>query len=133
MFYIQYKQLKITIMKKLILLAITLFTINVCMAQDPIYQNGNDSFEKEANLLAKKYSKKLVLSAKQFTLVQKKIEEFMIRREKIEKEFSGKEALDMIYKLQAQETGEMRNVLTQPQFRLYEELKVTYQPLEIVE
>ena len=41
--------------------------------------------------------------------------------------------LDMLYKLQAQETGEMRNILTQPQFRLYEEIKPKYQPLEVVE
>ena len=120
-------------MKKLILLAITFFALNVCMAQDPIYQNGNDRFEKEAYKLAKEYNKKLVLSGKQFNLFQKKIEEFKIKREKIEKQYKGKEKLDMLYKLQAQETGEMRNILTQPQFRLYEEIKPKYQPLEVVE
>ena len=64
---------------------------------------------------------------------EKKIEEFKIKREKIEKQYKGKEKLDMLYKLQAQETGEMRNILTQPQFRLYEEIKPKYQPLEVVE
>tara|TARA_R110002012_G_scaffold317927_2_gene535240 strand:- start:52 stop:414 length:363 start_codon:yes stop_codon:yes gene_type:complete len=120
-------------MKNLFLIFLTICAVNFGLAQDPIYQNGNDSFEKEAYKLAKEYNKELVLSGKQFNLFQKKIEEFMIRREKIEADFSGKEKLDKLYKLQTQETGEMRNILTQPQFRLYKEIKTKHQPLDTVE
>jgi len=120
-------------MKKFLLLTITLFAFQISLAQDPYLQRGNDKFEKDAIELTDKYNEKLGLRMKQFNLFQKKVEEFMIRREKIEKSYKGKEKLDLLYALQKQETKEMNDILTQPQMEVYKNIKSKFQPLDVVE
>ena len=98
-------------------------------AQDPIMQKDNKALESIATKITKTYDDQLGLDGKQFTLFEKKVEEYLIREEKIHNEFKGKTKLNMLYKLRKAETMEMRNVLTKPQFDLYKRLKPQIQPL----
>ncbi|MDH7913894.1 hypothetical protein [Winogradskyella sp. SYSU M77433] len=104
------------------------FTLQLS-AQDPIMQKDNKALESIATKITKTYDDQLGLDGKQFTLFEKKVEEYLIREEKIHNEFKGKTKLNMLYKLRKAETMEMRNVLTKPQFDLYKRLKPQIQPL----
>ena len=68
------------------------------------------------------------MGAEQKVLFEKKMTEFLIREEKIKKiEMSDREKLKTLTRLSAQETAEMRNILTRPQWRYYKKLKRKYQ------
>ncbi|WP_426430356.1 hypothetical protein ACPX19_12570 [Winogradskyella sp. HB-48] len=119
-------------MRTLITILFLLFSI-VGFSQDPIMQNNDESLESIATSITDKYDDQLALDAKQFILFQKKVEEFLIREEKIHNNFKGEEKLNQLYKLRKAETLEMRNILTQPQFNLYKRLKTQIQPLAVIE
>ncbi|MFD1061809.1 hypothetical protein ACFQ1Q_01025 [Winogradskyella litorisediminis] len=120
-------------MKTFLTTLITVFLVATGYAQDPLLQKDNDKLEKIAMELTRAYDDELNLDGKQFTLFQKKAEEFLIREEKIHRNFSGKEKLDLINELRKAETLEMRNVLTQIQYDRYRKIKPRLQPLGIVE
>lgn len=119
------------IMKKLLLLALFITSFSA-FSQDPFLQNSNPAAENEAIKITNLYIPKLSLTGEQQLLFQRKVEEFLIRRYKIEANFKGREKLDMLYKLQQEETGEMNDILTRPQLQVYKELKPTLQPLETI-
>lgn len=119
-------------MKTLIFIFAVAFTLQLS-AQDPIMQKDSESLETIATTITKEYDDRLGLDGKQFTLFQKKVEEFLIREEKLHQSYVGKEKLDMIYKLRKAETMEMRNILTQPQFDLYRRIKSQIQPIAITD
>lgn len=119
-------------MKKIITLLIFLITTSL-VAQDTYTQADSEKFDKQANKITNAYNKQLAMTNKQFVLFQKKVEEFLITREKIETNFSGKEKLAKLYNMQNEETAEMRDILTQPQMDLYVEIKNEIQPLATVE
>ena len=56
----------------------------------------------------------------------------MIRRYKIEAEFSGEKKLDLLYQLQQLETDDMQDILTHQQLQVYKKIKPEIQPLETV-
>ncbi|OZV68492.1 hypothetical protein [Winogradskyella aurantia] len=118
-------------MKPLLILLSVFLTISI-NAQDPILQKSEESLEVISENIAKTYDNQIGLDGKQFILFQKKIEEYLIREEKIHLSYSGKKKLDMITKLRAAETMEMRNILTKPQFELYTKLKPEIQPIAVV-
>jgi hypothetical protein len=115
-------------MKKLLIILVTLST-TLSFAQDPILQFDNETLETKAIKLTQTYSKQLALDQQQFILFQKKIEEFLIRRQKIEKAYNGKEKLDMLFTMQEVETREMNDILTRSQLQLYKKIKPDIQPL----
>jgi hypothetical protein len=117
---------------KPILIVLSVFLTISISAQDPILQKPEESLEVISQNIAKTYDNQIGLDGRQFILFQKKIEEYLIREEKIHKSYSGKKKLDMITKLRAAETMEMRNILTKPQFELYTKLKPEIQPIAIV-
>lgn len=119
-------------MKYITTLLLILLTVQV-NAQDPFLQKNDESIEQIAKSITEIYNKQLALNGKQPLLFQKKVEEFLIRERKIRKQFSGKEMLDLIYKLRQTETGEMANILTRPQLNVYKRIKPSIQPLEVVE
>ncbi len=119
-------------MKK-ILTILMLFIATAAFSQDPWWQKDSDTFEAQADKLTEQYSAELALRSKQEILFQKKIEEFLIRYDQIEQNYTGKEKLDMLYGMRKNETAEMRDILTNPQFQLYVELKQKLQPLATVE
>jgi hypothetical protein len=96
-------------------------------------QKNNESLETIATSITDKYDDKLALDAKQFMLFQKKVEEFLIREEKIHTNYKGEEKLDRLYKLRKAESLEIRNILTKPQFTLYKRMKPQIQPLAVVD
>jgi len=101
-------------------------------AQDPFLQKDHDAIENQAFKLTNQYNKELALDGDQYILFEKKVEEFLIRRKKIEAEYKGKEKLDLIYELQQTETAEMNDILTRPQLQVYKRIKPQIQPLEVV-
>lgn len=105
----------------------------IIFSQDPIMQQNNESLETVAASITDKYDDELELDAKQFVLFQKKVEEFLIREEKIHANYNGEEKLNRLYKLRKAESLEMRNILTKPQFTLYKQLKPQIQPLAVVD
>lgn len=119
-------------MRTLITILFLLFSI-VGFSQDPIMQSNDESLESIATSITDKYDDQLALDAKQFMLFQKKVEEFLIREERIHNNFKGEEKLNQLYKLRKAETLEIRNILTQPQFNLYKRLKTQIQPLAVIE
>ena len=115
-------------MKKILILLISLVT-TIGFAQDPMLQKNNEKLDDKATKITQEYNDQLALDTKQFMLFQKKVEEFLIRRQKIESEYKGKEKLDMLYALQELETREMNDILTRPQLNLYKKIKPKIQPL----
>ena len=115
-------------MKTTVFIITMLFTFHIS-AQDPIMQKDNEALEAIATKITKTYDDQLALDGKQFVLFEKKVEEYLIREEKIHEKFTGETKLNMLYKLRKAETMEMRNVLTKPQFDLYKRIKSQVQPL----
>ena len=119
-------------MKTILYTLIFLFSINA-MAQDPMLQNPDRFLDEKAKAFTVAYNKHLALTSDQLALFDIKIEEFLIRREKIEKTLKGEEKLKALYALQKQETLEMQDILTRPQLPVYKKVKPEIQPLEVVE
>lgn len=115
-------------MKKVIL-----FTCLLCglqsFSQDVYFQESNPQVKERAVQLTDRYNEELALDGDQVLLFQQKVEEFLIRRDKIESEFSGKTKLKMLAQLQAEENAEMHNILTHPQLELYEKIHPIIQPI----
>ncbi len=115
----------------IIIISLLLFSLNG-LAQDTFFQQSNDRAKNEAFKITNEYNRELALTGEQQLLFQKKVEEFLIRRYKIEAQFSGKEKLDLLLKMQLVETGEMNDILTRPQLAVYKRIKPDIQPLEVV-
>lgn len=118
-------------MKNLIVLVL-LFISASAFSQDPFLQESNPNAKKIAVKITNEYNKDLALSGEQQVLFQQKVEEFLIKRNKIEKEYSGREKLDMLVEMQLDETDEMHDILTEAQMVYYKKAKTTLQPLETV-
>ncbi|WP_228851587.1 hypothetical protein [Aegicerativicinus sediminis] len=112
-----------------IILSIISLTIH---AQDPMLQRDAPELEKKAFELTKEYNRQLALDGKQITLFEKKVEEFLIKSEKVKENYSGKEMLDQLFILQKQESMDMGNILTNLQYKLYLKIKPEIQPLATV-
>lgn len=118
-------------MKNLIVIALFLISASA-FSQDPFLQESNPDAKKVAVHLTNEYNKDLALSGEQQLLFQQKVEEFLIKRKKIEKEYTGKQKLDMLVIMQQNETDEMHDILTEPQMIYYKKAKQNLQPLETV-
>ena len=119
-------------MKKIIFI-LSLFIGFTAFSQDPVFQKSNANAEEEAIKITNSYDLQLSLTEKQELLFQQKVQEFLIRKSKIEDKFSGKEKLDLLYQMQQEETTEMNDILTRPQMVVYKKVKPSIQPLETVE
>lgn len=118
-------------MKALLTLSIFFITFS-SLAQDPMLQLDSPKQEDLAYQITNMYNEQLALTQKQFILFEKKVEEYLIRRTKIEEKYKGKEKLDLLFELQKSETAEMGDVLTRPQLDLYKKIKPKIQPLDKV-
>lgn len=119
-------------MKKLIGILFIFISFSA-FSQDPFLQNSNSKAKEQAIEITNKYIPELGLTGKQQLLFQQKVEEFLIRRYKVEAELSGKEKLNLLYQLQQEETAEMNDILTRPQLEVYKQVKPKIQALEIVQ
>ena len=118
-------------MKKLVFLLILLTSLS-SFSQDPFLQKSNPEAKKEAIKITNLYIPELALTGDEQLLFQQKVEEFLIRRYKIEAEFKGKEKLELLYQLQQMETDDMQDILTREQLEVYKKIKPRIQPLETV-
>ncbi|TXD68449.1 hypothetical protein [Aequorivita lipolytica] len=118
-------------MKKLVAIVL-LFISFSAFSQDPYLQKSNATAKEEAVKITDNYNLELSLTGEQQLLFQQKVEEFLIRRYKVESELKGREKLTVLYQLQNEETKEMNNILTRPQLEVYKQVKPNIQPLERV-
>ena len=118
-------------MKKFLILCVLMFGLTG-YSQDVYFQQSNPEAKKEAIEITNLYNDQLGPTGEQELLFQQKVEEFLIRRYKVENEFSGKEKLNILLGLQKEETAEMDDILTRPQLELYKTIKPNIQPLEII-
>lgn len=109
-----------------------LFISLAAFAQDPYLQKPNPEATKEAITLTDRYNLELALTGEQKLLFQQKVAEFLIRRQKVEENLTGKEKLDFLFQLQEEETAEMADILTRPQLQVYKEVRPDIQPLEVI-
>ncbi|WP_157417834.1 hypothetical protein [Aequorivita capsosiphonis] len=110
-----------------------LFMSFSAFSQDPFLQESNATAKKQAIEITNRYIPELGMTGEQQLLFQQKVEEFLIRRYKIEAEFSGKEKLNLLYQLQQEETADMQDILTRPQLKIYKQVKPEIQPLEKIQ
>ena len=114
-------------------LVITLFFISTIFSygQNTVYHDSDPNAEKKAKELAYTYDKQLGLTEKQLLSMEQKIEEFMIKEMKIrESKMSVENKIIALKQNWANESADMTDILTQPQFDLYKKLKVDYQHIE---
>ncbi|MBT0608679.1 hypothetical protein [Aequorivita echinoideorum] len=117
---------------KLITILIFTFISFTAFSQDQFFQNSDASAAENSEIITESYNEQLAMTTQQRLLFKKKVEEFLIRAQKIEKEYTGKEKLDMLLALQMEETREMNNILTRPQMTVYKEMKTTVQPIDTI-
>lgn len=118
-------------MKKILTILAFLITTSI-FAQDTFTQKHSEKLDKRATEISKAYDKQLEMTTKQFMLFEKKVEEFLITRNKIENNFTGKTKLAKLYNMQREETAEMADILTSIQLDVYKQIKDDIQPLETI-
>lgn len=124
---------KKNIMKNLLLLITILMAPIIVMAQDTFFQNSNENVRSEAIRITTEYNRELAFSGEQELLFRQKVEEFLIRKNEIEKAFSGQKKIDLLSALQREETREMNDILTRVQMEFYRKVKPQIQPVKSVE
>ncbi len=124
---------KKNIMKNLLLLITILMAPIIVMAQDTFFQNSNENVRSEAIRITTEYNRELAFSGEQELLFRQKVAEFLIRKNEIEKAFSGQKKIDLLSALQREETREMNDILTRLQMEFYRKVKPQIQPVKTVE
>lgn len=124
---------KKNIMKNLLLLITILMAPIIVMAQDTFFQNSNENVRSEAIRITTEYNRELAFSGEQELLFRQKVEEFLIRKNEIEKSFRGQKKIDLLSALQREETREMNDILTRLQMEFYRKVKPQIQPVKTVE
>lgn len=111
---------------------ILLFVSIQVFSQEVFYPESKAEITEQAINLTEEYNKALALDIEQILLFQEKVEEFLVRRNKIDQEFSGKARLYMLIKLRDEENAEMHTILTHPQLEVYKKIHPLIQPINIV-
>ncbi|HCY82180.1 MAG TPA: hypothetical protein DHV22_11530 [Xanthomarina gelatinilytica] len=119
-------------MKHIFTLILMVLTTTV-FAQDPMLQKPDRSLPEEVKSLSLAYNNELALNTDQLKVFEIKLEEFLIRREKIENTLEGRDKLEALYLLQDQETEEMKDILTRNQMQVYTRVKPSIQPITTVD
>ena len=88
--------------------------------------------EKIADSLTQIYSAKLGMTSKQNLLFKTNVSDYLVMREEVKEEYTGKKKLDKLYKVSLEESGAMSEVLTEYQFELYEKIKPSIQPIAVI-
>jgi hypothetical protein len=86
----------------------------------------------EAIRITTEYNRELAFTGEQELLFRQKIEEFLIRKSQIEKDFNGQKKVELLSALQREETREMNDILTRLQMEFYKKVKPQIQPLKTV-
>lgn len=107
--------------------------VSFVRGQDTYFQEGSKSSETWAKSLTNDYQTELVLNARQLPIFQKKLEEFLIRENKIQKaNIPVQDKMVMLTRLADQQRAEMANILTRPQLKRYAKIRRDIQPISVV-
>lgn len=101
-------------------LALTVLFGSVGNAQDIMQNDPDRQLELAARNEVERWEDELSLRAKQMLLLEKKFVEFALKREEIMNEnIPQEEKLERLKNLKMLEMGEIRDILTKPQFDRY--------------
>lgn len=101
-------------------LILTVFLASITSAQDIMQNEPDREMEIAARNEVERWEEELSLRAKQMMLLEKKFVEFAIKRERVMNEnIPEEEKLERLTNLKMLEMGEIRDILTGPQFDRY--------------
>lgn len=107
----------------LIVFTLAFLTTAVAVSQTFTQNNPDRELEEAAQEAVEYWESELGLTAKQARLMEKKIIEFAIKKNRLIQSKMREEAkTERLRRLQELEYKDMRNILTQPQFEKYMEL-----------
>ena len=99
---------------------IALFTSTTAISQNLLQQNPDPKIEEMAQNRAEKWKDELALTTKQTDLIEKKLIEFGMKRERLLQSKMREEAkTERLLRLQTLENKDMRDILTKPQYERY--------------
>ena len=104
----------------LIVLAVTLFTSTTAISQSILQQNPSPEIEEMAQKKSEMWKDELSLTTKQTDLIEKKLIEFAMKKDRLLQSKMREEAkTERLLRLQALENKDMRDILTGPQYERY--------------
>ena len=106
--------------KLILLVAIAFLTSAISHSQTRMQPEASQALEEAARERVKYWENELSLTAKQFSLMEDKIIEFVFKKDKVIQSDLGKEEKSRrLVELQELESKDMRDILTKPQFDRY--------------
>tara|TARA_R100000935_G_scaffold8302_7_gene17381 strand:- start:8961 stop:9323 length:363 start_codon:yes stop_codon:yes gene_type:complete len=115
-------------MKKILTLLLLVVSLSA-FSQDTYLQTGSEDLQEKAKAITDKYVDVLGLRAEQELLFRKKVEEYLVREEKIKATNKGEDMLNKMVALRQNEAAEMGDILTRLQLQKYKEVRPEIQPL----
>ncbi|WP_149303174.1 hypothetical protein [Pareuzebyella sediminis] len=113
------------------LLLVALFS-SPAVAQDTFFQDADPQTEAKAKELTQKYQPELVMTGEQTLLFEKKVTEFLLRRQDIKRmNITTEDKLFLLADLAEQEANEMGTILTRRQLRQYLKVQPVLQPVQV--
>lgn len=104
----------------LFVFTMALFTSTTAMSQSILQQEASPELEEMAREKAEIWENELSLTSKQTDLMERKIVEFAIKKERILQSKMREEAkTERLLRLQSLENKDMRDILTKPQYDRY--------------
>lgn len=102
------------------------------LAQDTFFQDADPQTEAKAKDLTQKYQSELVMTSDQTLQFEKKLTEFLLRRQNIKAmNVTTADKLFLLNELAQQEANEMGTILTRRQLRRYVKVQPELQPVQV--
>ncbi len=120
-------------MKSIITLTIVLSSLLSFSQGYPPVEDAEMNTEDMALDITNKYNRQLAMNGEQIAIFKIRVEDFLVLRKEILESKEGKDQLNALVNLQAEETLAMNDVLTRLQMDVYKKIKPKIQPLKIVE
>lgn len=106
--------------KLILLISIAFLTSAITYSQTRTQPEASQALEEAAREQVKYWENELSLTAKQFSLMEDKIIEFVFKKDKVIQSSLGKEEKSRrLVQLQELQNRDMRDILTKPQFDRY--------------
>ncbi|MBA6154472.1 hypothetical protein [Gelidibacter maritimus] len=119
-------------MKTLLTLLFVVAT-NFVLAQYPKASVTDINVKERADNITAQYNEHLGLTGVQIPLFKNKVAHYLVLADEIKRDHDGREELDALVEMQANETLAMNDILTLYQYRLYKKIKPEIQPLKMIE
>ncbi len=118
---------------KILLTFVIVLNCSFSYAQFPKTESDRGPINYQADQLTEQYNKQLALTSIQIPLFKEVVEKYIKLANETKDRLDGVAELDALVELQARETLQMNDILTQPQYRLYKKLKADFQPLKVID